>query len=593
MHELVRLMAVTLAAIMFASGSSLSAQLPPPDDYFIAEGSVDLYQGNLMLSVQDLVVGSAGAGQMVLQRHHTGQSGSSAFGGGSTHNHRIYVFVHPYINPLIGFPNYSYEYYVTFGQEHLKFTQEYGTSTAIYEGGKAGTHQLVMAQIGNPERYIGPDGTQVIFGSGGTYWCASGAPCKDVLEVRAPSGDVTKYHYHNYSTSGPPKMRLSYILNNRGFGLGFEYSSQGGTLISKACALNASISAINVSLPCQNSTMDTSYTYQASGLATATDTTGTVSHYSYYTSGSMGMLESIRYAQEATPVVTFEYYPGSGKISRQTFADGSYRIYRYLYNQDPWYQVPANEWTEVEVPGGGVRRYEFGGSSWGAKPVKFIDELLRVATFAYTWAPHATAVMTRQTFPEGNSIEYEYGVRANVTKQTHVPKPWSSEPAFFTRADFPASCSNLVICEKPLWTEDARGNRTDYTYDPVHGGILTRTGPAVGGVRPQTRYEYQQRYAYLNNGSGGFSPHPEPVWILTAEEFCRTTAAVGAGCAGGTTDETRITYEYGPASGPNNLLLRGMVVSANGTSLRTCYSYDGWGRKISETQPNANLASCP
>ena len=29
------------------------------------------------------------------------------------------------------------------------------------------------------------------------------------------------------------------------------------------------------------------------------------------------------------------------------------------------------------------------------------------------------------------------------------------------------------------------------------------------------------------------------------------------------------------------------------THLRTCYAYDALGRKISETQPNANLASCP
>ena len=29
------------------------------------------------------------------------------------------------------------------------------------------------------------------------------------------------------------------------------------------------------------------------------------------------------------------------------------------------------------------------------------------------------------------------------------------------------------------------------------------------------------------------------------------------------------------------------------TTLRTCYAYDALGRRISETQPNANLASCP
>jgi YD repeat-containing protein len=52
------------------------------------------------------------------------------------------------------------------------------------------------------------------------------------------------------------------------------------------------------------------------------------------------------------------------------------------------------------------------------------------------------------------------------------------------------------------------------------------------------------------------------------------------------------TYDYGPDSGPNNLQLRGTVVTADGQSLRTCQSYDANGRKISETGAGANLSSC-
>ncbi len=55
------------------------------------------------------------------------------------------------------------------------------------------------------------------------------------------------------------------------------------------------------------------------------------------------------------------------------------------------------------------------------------------------------------------------------------------------------------------------------------------------------------------------------------------------------------TYDYGPETGPNILLLRGQAVTADGQTLRTCYAYDGRGRKISETSPNgtAGLAACP
>jgi YD repeat-containing protein len=65
----------------------------------------------------------------------------------------------------------------------------------------------------------------------------------------------------------------------------------------------------------------------------------------------------------------------------------------------------------------------------------------------------------------------------------------------------------------------------------------------------------------------------------------------------GAADEVIADYDYGPNSGPNNLWLRGQVATATdggaATSLRTCYRYDGLGRRISETQPEANLGSCP
>jgi YD repeat-containing protein len=53
------------------------------------------------------------------------------------------------------------------------------------------------------------------------------------------------------------------------------------------------------------------------------------------------------------------------------------------------------------------------------------------------------------------------------------------------------------------------------------------------------------------------------------------------------------TYHYGADGTADNLLLHGKAVSSGGTTLRTCYGYDAYSRKISETAPNANLATCP
>ena len=119
--------------------------------------------------------------------------------------------------------------------------------------------------------------------------------------------------------------------------------------------------------------------------------------------------------------------------------------------------------------------------------------------------------------------------------------------------------------------------------------MLTKTEAAVNGTRPQTRYTYVQRNARDVNGTA-LTP---PVWVLASEEYCKTTAASGSGCAGGASDEVVTTYDYGPTTGPNNLLLRGTVVDPTGLNLRTCYTYDQYGRKISETQPLGTGSTCP
>jgi len=163
-----------------------------------------------------------------------------------------------------------------------------------------------------------------------------------------------------------------------------------------------------------------------------------------------------------------------------------------------------------------------------------------------------------------------------------------------TSANYDATCANPVKCNKPNWVKDAAGNESDFTYDPVHGGVLTETRPAdPNGIRPQKRYTYVQRYAWSLNSSGAMTRSTDPIWKLATVSYCRTGApnVSGTGCAV-SGDEVVTTYDYGPDSGPNNLWLRGEVVTANGQSLRTCYGYDKFGNKISETSPRAGLAVC-
>ncbi|MNQ61451.1 hypothetical protein D3C85_757660 [compost metagenome] len=96
-------------------------------------------------------------------------------------------------------------------------------------------------------------------------------------------------------------------------------------------------------------------------------------------------------------------------------------------------------------------------------------------------------------------------------------------------ATYPVTCVSAVTCNLPTSITDARGGVTDYTYDPVHGGVLTETRPAPtpGAPRPQTRYQWEPRYAwYKQNGSSAITQAPTPVWMQVGSSQC----VVGASC---------------------------------------------------------------
>ena len=125
---------------------------------------------------------------------------------------------------------------------------------------------------------------------------------------------------------------------------------------------------------------------------------------------------------------------------------------------------------------------------------------------------------------------------------TETPKPGGGAARVTFQAGYPAYCSvgTMKVCNKPLYTIDANGGRTDYTYHAPSGMVETKTAPAgAGGVRPQTRYFYQQLEARILNSAGQLTPTGRPIWKLTSVSECRTQAS----CAN-TADETIKAYTY-------------------------------------------------
>jgi len=239
-------------------------------------------------------------------------------------------------------------------------------------------------------------------------------------------------------------------------------------------------------------------------------------------------------------------------------------------------------------------------AAWEGIPQPEIDRCIINKDYNYFLPERGTGYVAGAVRPDDASGRVEHDSYGNIAKVTKYPKPGSTLAPIITSALY--NLGNPKAATKPLWRKDGNGNQTDYTYDLNHGGILTETspavrgvmvagGPIVDGVRPQNRFGYAQRYAWIKSGAT-YVQAATPVWLIASESHCRTSAWNGSACvvAG---DEVVTTYDYGPNSGPNNLLLRGTVVTADGANRRTCFSYDQLGRKISETTPNANLTSCP
>ena len=187
---------------------------------------------------------------------------------------------------------------------------------------------------------------------------------------------------------------------------------------------------------------------------------------------------------------------------------------------------------------------------------------------------------------------YDPSVRGNVTA---IKKNGLT----FQTAGYPATCTNRKTCNQATWIKDANGNETDYTYEPNSGQVASIMMPPDNhGIRPVKLYTYTPLYAYYKNSSGAYQQAASPVYMLTHESTCLTSATnlQDGSCSAGASDQVTTDYDYGAPAGPNNLNLLGVAVTAyvNGAPQvhRTCYSYDPYGNRIGETTPLAGVASC-
>jgi len=454
-----------------------------------------------------------------------------------------------------------------------------------------------------------PGAQMALFNDEAIIWARDGSTIEFVYPSwYLPGGTVGPVNFHASKITKPDGEILTFyddsigrvnsIVSTRGYQVKYDYPAGSTTdLRSKVTLINNAYEYCNPSAAsCSLSMSWPSITVSTSGSGTSyTDNNG-----QSWTNASGGLISP----GETVPGINWllqNYNPPNavGQILwRVTSITRSGKTWTYSYPSSDSILGGANgELLTVQDPLGNIKRYRRFVAYSGGDPStgefqfpnllsKTADELGRVKTYDYT---PQSSLPTTITLPEGNKYSATYDAAGDILTYALKAKPGSGT------ADATTTYTYGTWKDKPVTVTDANGNESDYTYDPVHGGVLTATGPAptAGAPRPVKRYAYSQHYAWIKNSSGAYVQASSPIWMVDTEKTCRTGATVGGSCAAGASDEVTTSYDYGPASGPNNLWLRGKVVTADGVSLRTCYAYDPVGNKISETSPRAGLASCP
>lgn len=631
-----------------------SANISPPAEKFaISPGGVDMRSGRYVYNQTDLRIGGEGGGLSLARTLAQPVAGHNNPFANFSHDWDILLsekridIVGGHFNHSAGYPDYQIE--IAFGGLSQTFRATGGAS--FEQVSRSGWARLSNAGDRNSAGVVYTlqtgDGTTATFRPMGSADCSSLLRCAYVAQIVYADGTTLNFGYDN---QGSNATRLRSVTSNRGYALLFEYS---GGLVSKTCALNLAQAPIPAGSVCPAGAQAATYSYTsvpftAPRLAGATDPAGAIWGFTYAPS----LMGFVRPGETAPWLVNTirERTDDDGLVQeivdQQSFADGS--SYTYGWDETPFVPLHASSiagGTFTDNLGRVTRlRYDFPtqpfdpGQGHGTVsgddqpsglivqqvtpgPVEVTDPLGRVTTTDYcdpslmanlpaNWL-HRCLVMpvpasTRD--PEGIRTDMVWNLSTRHLLQTRqIARPGSLQPNgqawpdIVQAATYDCSLAHFRFCNKPVTRTDANLNSADYGYDPAHGGVPTETGPAPsqGAPRPQTRHIYAQRYAWISNGGGGYAQAATPVWLRTQSSLCRTSAATGNPAAPCATagDEVRTDYDYGPDSGPNTLLLRGQTVTSTdggvATILRTCFSYDSQGRKISETQPNANLASCP
>ncbi len=424
-------------------------------------------------------------------------------------------------------------------------------------------------------------------------------------KITYPEGIVLDFEYDvNVVSTATRNLRPTKVKSNRGFQLRVTYASNDPLNVGWALPSAAAIYREG-----EFTTPLASVTYPAGG---ASDMAGAVWFGAFVNSlGSSGSVPAGSYRPPTNTsnqiVASTAVSDERGPLLSSVVKDGT-QTWNYAYSHAANNSITNNPYVvgrtvTITGPASYFRKIWITEGRKANAPNAAITKEQDALNRTTLYTNDTFGRVTRVQMPEGNAVEIVYApIMGHITKKTVKAKTGSGLPDIIEEATFttdPLCPDNaFAYCYRPLTVKDAKSNITDYEWTSF-GALTKETKPAdPSGIRPTRRIEYVQRFAWYNNGSGTFVRSLSGIMLKSKERTCKTTATVGNACAGGANDEVITDYDYGPDSGPNYLLLRGMTVTATGTSgaleiLRTCFTYDPQGRKISETQPMGTGSTCP
>ena len=435
-----------------------------------------------------------------------------------------------------------------------------------------------------------------------------------------PNGETWTFAYQYLPITYPPYGNAWYLQDvstNFGYEVHFNYNPAAS--VNQYTGFSGSISLINsavdycapLAASCaslSNSWPKESY-YQPRSQTpfTETDTNPVGATRTYNIDNKLYNLTGFRPGSSGTNTINYSYIANiqyaTVTSARDDTGSWSYSsspesVYSFTYGGTFYYS--AYDVTRTDPNGKIVRARDLVNINLEPVLGAYTDELGRTTRYIYDGSGRLTHVVEPEGSIDASGIALSgytqngYDSRGNVIQVVKVAKAGSGLANLVYTASYPSTCTNPKTCNKPTWIRDANGNQTDYTYDGNHGGLLSemKPAPAAGAARPLTLRTFAQRSAWVKNSAGALVQSPNPIWLLSTETTCQTVGGSNAATCDSSAMQTTKTYLYGAAGSNQSLLIKGVSVSSGGTTLVTCYGYDIYNRKISETKPNANLTTC-